>query len=273
MTNEELNTKLYEKIFAEQEKYKEWLLMQTTEEVLKHAYEYTVREDIVLALEYYDLSDAQAAALLTSPSPLADIFRDFENIESEHMETVRSCIESRAEKIIEAAQDALRNLPVYVHSASYAKEHGEMEQYRTSHWANIDCKNAIEDAVTAHYSNNRLDGSCVHEVTERFGMERVAFVLANTVQDKDWDGRISDSNKAWAKGKNVPQDKTAWGGSRTHEYSCSRTHPGLLDLFVTRFRKEYELSGDARQSVRQMLNEFKSEAPKKNSARTRENER
>lgn len=31
MTNEELNTMLYEQIFEEQEKYKEWLLTQTPE--------------------------------------------------------------------------------------------------------------------------------------------------------------------------------------------------------------------------------------------------
>ena len=55
MTNEELNTALYKKVFAEQEKYREWLLSQPPNEILNHCYEYTVREDIVLALEEYDL--------------------------------------------------------------------------------------------------------------------------------------------------------------------------------------------------------------------------
>ena len=36
MTNEELNTVLYEKMFAEQETYRAWLLSQTPEEILKH---------------------------------------------------------------------------------------------------------------------------------------------------------------------------------------------------------------------------------------------
>lgn len=53
MTNEGLNTALYKKVFAEQEKYREWLLSQPPNEILNHCYEYTVREDIVLALEYY----------------------------------------------------------------------------------------------------------------------------------------------------------------------------------------------------------------------------
>ena len=62
MTNEELNTALYKKVFAEQEKYREWLLSQPPNEILNHCYEYTVREDIVLALEEYDLSDKQCKA-------------------------------------------------------------------------------------------------------------------------------------------------------------------------------------------------------------------
>ena len=55
MTNEELNTALYEKMFAEQQQYREWLMNQPPGEILNHCYEYTVREDIVLALEYHDL--------------------------------------------------------------------------------------------------------------------------------------------------------------------------------------------------------------------------
>ena len=54
MTNEELNTALYEKMFAEQQRYREWLLSQPPDEILNHCYEFTVREDIVLALEYHD---------------------------------------------------------------------------------------------------------------------------------------------------------------------------------------------------------------------------
>ena len=36
MTNEQLNTALYEKMFAEQEKFRKWLLGQPPEEILNH---------------------------------------------------------------------------------------------------------------------------------------------------------------------------------------------------------------------------------------------
>ena len=38
MTNEKLNTALYEKMFAEQEKFKDWLLSQPPPEILNHVF-------------------------------------------------------------------------------------------------------------------------------------------------------------------------------------------------------------------------------------------
>ena len=149
---------------------------------------------------------------------------------------------------------------MYLASATFARENGELDVYR----ANMDCKSAIEDAISRHYADNRLDTSaCVQEVSDRFGMERIAFVLASTVQTKDWDGRISDSNKEWAKG--IP----ALG---KHEYVCSQAHPGLINLFVNRFRKEQELAAQKKPSVLQKLNEAKAELPKKSPVKTKEAE-
>ena len=45
MNTNDLNTALYEKMAAEQDKYRDWLKSQPPEEILHHTYEYTVRED------------------------------------------------------------------------------------------------------------------------------------------------------------------------------------------------------------------------------------
>ena len=147
MTNEEHNTALYQKMFAEQEKFRDWLKGQPPEEVLNHAYEYTIREDILMSLEYHNLSDAQADALMKFPSPLADVFRDFEKRETDHMDVIWDCLESRADMLLEEQRRALRETPVYPFPASYAQEHGELEQYRASNRANAACKEAIEAAI------------------------------------------------------------------------------------------------------------------------------
>ena len=102
MTNEEKNTALYEKVFAEQESYRKWLLEQPPEEILKHSYEYVVREDILLSLEYHDLTNAQAEALLKSPGPLGDIFKEFEQRETDYMDTVFDTVVCRANAVIKA---------------------------------------------------------------------------------------------------------------------------------------------------------------------------
>lgn len=45
ITNQELNTLLYQKMFAEQESYRQHLLTLPPEEILDSAYEYTIREE------------------------------------------------------------------------------------------------------------------------------------------------------------------------------------------------------------------------------------
>ncbi len=105
MTNEELNealnTALYDKMYAEQEKHREWLLTKPPEEILKHTYEYTVREDIVLSLEYHDLPTDRARALVRSPSPLADVFKDWENKETGYLDDIWQTVEDRAKAEVE----------------------------------------------------------------------------------------------------------------------------------------------------------------------------
>ena len=199
MTNEELNTALYKKMFAEQEKFENWLLSQSPREILKHSYEYTMREDILLSLEYNDLTDSQAAALLASPTPLDDLYHQYEKMETSHMEEVWACFESRAEQV-KAMQTEAKE-PVYQHSAVYAKEHGELEQYRASNRVNLQCKEAIEAAVREHFD----------------GMYR-----------------YSPRNKEWAKSIPNYNSDTVRGG-----YAVN-SHPAVLNGFINLVRKEQQ---------------------------------
>lgn len=245
MNHEELNTALYQKMFAEQETYRDWLLMQAPEEILKHTYEYTVREDILMSLENNDLSVQQAAVLLQSSSPLEDVFQEFESRETGYMDTVLDCITDRADTLVQREQEAkqaLFKLPVYPYPASYAHEHGELEQYRASHKANIACRDAIDTAIADHYRNNSLGSGAIKQVVEQFGYDRTLYVLANTVKQKDLDGRISRDNKAWAKTVPVYEDKDSWGGDRCCEFVVDKAHTGLMDLFTTEARREYLLT-------------------------------
>ena len=103
MTQVVLNTQLYQKMFAEQEAFRAELMQLPPGEILKQAYEYVCREDILLSLEYNDLSPRQAKALLKSPTPLADVFKKWDSWEdNRHMENIWNAVEARANEVVRA---------------------------------------------------------------------------------------------------------------------------------------------------------------------------
>ena len=100
MNETDYNARLYEKMKAEQDKYRDWLLHQEPSEILNHTYEYTMREDIVMAMEDMELTPKQARALLKSPCPLSDAYEVFRDRESDHMDNIRDSVESMANRIV-----------------------------------------------------------------------------------------------------------------------------------------------------------------------------
>ena len=69
-----INDKLYQKMQEEQAEYRAWLLTLPANKVLTHAYDYVLRANILITMEYNDLPDEQAAALLQSKQPLKELF-------------------------------------------------------------------------------------------------------------------------------------------------------------------------------------------------------
>ena len=60
-------------------------------------------------------------------------------------------------------------------------------------------------------------------------------MLANTVRHKEWDGRISRDNKAWASTMPLPEGSPQ---DRHSEYLVvDRCNPGLTDLFLKQVRQ------------------------------------
>ena len=251
--------------FSKSMKYNPFVYIHSEKDVLKLVN--TVREDIVMAMEELELTDAQAQALLESPSPLADVYRYFEKLETGYMDMIRDSIENRADDVCRAKEE-LRTTPIYPHSAAYAREHGELEQYRASNNVNLQCKESIEAAVREHFDGMYLSHDAAKGVIETYGMERVALVLANTVQLQDWDGRYSRRNKEWA--KTIPNDNP-------ETVRCGyvlNSHPAVLDGFIDLVREEQQRSRtqgeklqpsrpSVRDKLKQELPAHKPAAPKK----------
>ena len=127
---------------------------------------------------------------------------------------------------------AKNETPLYLHSAAYAREHGEIKEYRASLQANYDCKFAIEKAVFSAYNGSSLNASlAVTQMLAMFPAERIQYVLGVTVKNKTYDGRISNANKAWAAGIATAKEQNL------SRIVVDRCHPLLLDQFVRCFRE------------------------------------
>ena len=126
------------------------------------------------------------------------------------------------------------DVPVYRETANYAYEAGELDMYRASRDANMACKESIEQAISDNFSNNHLSTeAAVTSVFDQFSPERVQYVLANTIQHKDHDGRIHQSLKDWAKEIEVCPDDA-------NSFIVDKVNPGLVSLFVTEVNRQVE---------------------------------
>lgn len=125
--------------------------------------------------------------------------------------------------------------PLYPFSLKEAVSLGEKDLWRESYLENCDCARAIERAIDEHYDGQRLN-SCAKEVIDRYGFDRVNFVLANTVRQSIEDGRYSEDNKKWARRFSVMDKEHTW------QYHV-RSHPGIVNLFVADARRQWDKLG------------------------------
>lgn len=136
-----------------------------------------------------------------------------------------------------SAQD-YSDVPVYYEPFNYAKENDEVDLYRTSYRLNSECKQAIHEAIADNYDGMYLGDGVVDQVVRQYGMERVGYILANTLHHKSYDGRFSHSNKEWAEQVSTPEHNVERMTFRTDWVVDS--HPAVLDGFVTMYRDELE---------------------------------
>ena len=220
----------------------------SVQEILKHQVAYAFSE--LTAYRNQLLQWKEAYAPRSPEDELHPRFREamlyLEQVEND-LDVLLSGSETDKQAIIQEIQRMQRDRqeesmkqnntpPVYYESASYAREHGELEQYRQSFHTSIDCRNAIQDAIAQHFDGMHLGKEAVQEVLAQYGQERVGVVLAATVQAKAWDGRFSPANKGWAFSVPLPDGKSASGIDRRDDYVVN-SHPAVLDGFISMARR------------------------------------
>lgn len=123
----------------------------------------------------------------------------------------------------------MNEAPLYTGTSEEARNNGQLQEWRDSFHANIQCKIAIENEIRQSFDGMYLDPGCAERVVERFGFERVRYVLAATLQEKDYDGRFSRRNKEWGAQTSIAEN------SRNYQFVVE-SHPAVLDGFISQFR-------------------------------------
>ena len=111
------------------------------------------------------------------------------------------------------------------------------------------CGSDIEKGISTHFDGMHLNTDFIANLYALYGEERMNYVLANTVQMSDGDGRYSPDNKAWAKEININNAE-----SDKREFYVN-SHPAILDGFITAYRKhvkEFKEQLDKEENKEQM---------------------
>ena len=111
------------------------------------------------------------------------------------------------------------------------------------------CGSDIEKGISTYFDGMHLNTDFIANLYALYGEERMNYVLANTVQTSESDGRYSPGNKAWAKEINI---NNAEDDRRTFYVN---SHPAVLDGFITAYRKyvkEFKEQLDKEENKEQM---------------------
>ena len=95
---------LYDKLLKEQDTFRQGLLALPPEQILDKAWEYLVRENILLTMEYNELDDAQAQALLELPDTMSDLCGRLMEKDTRQQEVIWHEIVTRANILVAGQQ-------------------------------------------------------------------------------------------------------------------------------------------------------------------------
>ena len=121
--------------------------------------------------------------------------------------------------------------------AEYKEEQAQKElekaQAKIERDTKVSCKDAIDRAIAENFDGRRLPKGTAEGVIREYGIERISYVLANTIMHRRKEERISPENKEWAKSV----EPYAMYESRD---IVAASHPAVLNGFINQARRYIE---------------------------------
>ena len=126
---------------------------------------------------------------------------------------------------------------IYRSAYEDAERRDELKEYAKSFRLNVGCACAIEHDIRACAIGNGLQAGCVDMTLERYGFQRVSFVLANSLCKMEHPESIREDVLAWGEQIYVPPD-----GDNNRYYAVDAATP-LLEAFIGQVRETYQTLG------------------------------
>lgn len=170
---------------------------------------------------------------------------EFQSKSSQYIVAARSCALSEEElkeknvtflevgKDIQEQDISHKDVHFYFRQAYENIVYGKLDKTVVNKF--VECKKAIEKGISENFDGMHLEKGFEDDILKQYGLGTVKQVLALTVREKEYDGRFSPDNKAWANEVglvDVGSGKTMF---------IVESHPAVLDGFINRIRvKEKE---------------------------------
>lgn len=124
-------------------------------------------------------------------------------------------------------------VPLYTQPWDYACLNNERNQYTSSLLETQKCRDCIQNDVREHYDGMHIPIENAVGYVNDYRYDRVMVVLANYIQQHDYDGRISSENIEWARQISVPDAK------RQSEAIMLYLDAGLVNGITNEVRRLY----------------------------------
>ncbi len=121
-----------------------------------------------------------------------------------------------------------------VYKEEQAQKELEKAQAKMERDTKVACKDAIDRVIAENFDGYRLPKGTAEGVIKEYGIERVSYVLANTIMHRRQEDRISPENKEWAKSI----EPYAMYENRD---IVAASHPAVLNGFVNQARRYIEI--------------------------------
>ena len=108
------------------------------------------------------------------------------------------------------------------------REPEEVERQLDEHYANLACRDGMEEIIRRGFDGACLDSGCARKAIEEFGLRRVELVLAATIQSRSRDRRFSQQVREWAGARAISSDGQSW------EYTLN-AHSVVVDGFTRQY--------------------------------------